>query len=396
MKEFIDNLKELIGFLTDWGDIGLGVVFALIPFSALVTLFHSLTLREIYGWDYKPKWLLFVLEPTLVCFLGIIKPGFGMCAFVILFVLTFVLAIVGLIIMPLVRRLKNVKAEYQKAGKKVTVFTAGKVTGVYLFGIIGMLVIMLIVGVSLPLIFLLGFIILPFFVLKNPGDDRHFMRLQAILPTSPIRSVAMGLAEVEGIVVMGEKLIAPIGDTECIAYEYEIEEIDHDSEGRTSYTTVHSENKCNVFSIQDETGILDVTPERLNLLCLPINKRYQKEWKRYTQRLLLPGDKVLLVGMADTRGGKTVFRYEETKKVYTLMPSQTLNKYNRARPLINSLICYTSVLGIIASLILLCHIEYRDGELHINLPFGNKDISSGQYGYIPPSGQEKTIIFKYQ
>ena len=67
-----------------------------------------------------------------------------------------------------------------------------------------------------------------------------------------------------------------------------------------------------------------------------------------------------------------------------------------AKPLINSLICYTSVLGIIASLILLCHIEYRDGELQINLPFGNKGISSGQYGYILPSNQEKTIIFKHQ
>ena len=389
-------MKELINFLTDWGDISVGVVFVLIPFSAFVALFHHVILGGIYGWDYKPKWLLFVLEPTLVCFLGVIKPGFGLCALVLLFVLTFVLAIVGLIIMPLVRRLRKVKAEYRKTGKKVSVFTAGKVTGTYISGIIGMLVIMFIMEVSLPLIFLVVFIILPLFALKNPGGDRHFMRLRAILPTSPIRSVAMGLAEVEGIVVPGGKLIAPIGDTECIAYEYEIEDIDHDSEGRTSYTTVHSENKCNAFSIQDETGILDVTPEKLNLLCLPINKRYQKEGKRYTQRLLLPGDKVLLIGMADTRGGKTVFRYEETKKVYTLMPSQTLNKYNRAKPLINSLICYTSVLGIIASLILLCHIEYRDGELQINLPFGNKGISSGQYGYILPSNQEKTIIFKHQ
>ena len=251
-----------------------------------------------------------------------------------------------------------------------------------------MLVIMFIMEVSLPLIFLVVFIILPLFALKNPGGDRHFMRLQAILPTSPIRSVAMGLAEVEGIVVPGGKLIAPIGDTECIAYEYEIEDIDHDSEGRTSYTTVHSENKCNAFSIQDETGILDVTPEKLNLLCLPINKRYQKEGKRYTQRLLLPGDKVLLIGMADTRGGKTVFRYEETKKVYTLMPSQTLNKYNRAKPLINSLICYTSVLGIIASLILLCHIEYSDGVFHpvsmdiYSLPIKKKQssLSISEYG----------------
>ncbi|MEB3376208.1 hypothetical protein SFC43_34840 [Bacteroides sp. CR5/BHMF/2] len=49
------------------------------------------------------------------------------------------------------------------------------------------------------------------------------MRLQAILPTSPIRSVAMGLAEVEGNVVLKESLLAPIGDTECVAYQYEVE-----------------------------------------------------------------------------------------------------------------------------------------------------------------------------
>lgn len=54
-------MKELINFLTDWGDISVGVVFVLIPFSAFVALFHHVILGGIYGWDYKPKWLLFVL-----------------------------------------------------------------------------------------------------------------------------------------------------------------------------------------------------------------------------------------------------------------------------------------------------------------------------------------------
>ena len=103
--------------MTDWGDISVGVVFVLIPFSAFVALFHHVILGGIYGWDYKPKWLLFVLEPTLVCFLGVIKPGFGLCALVLLFVLTFVLAIVGLIIMPLVRRLRKVKLNTGKPEK---------------------------------------------------------------------------------------------------------------------------------------------------------------------------------------------------------------------------------------------------------------------------------------
>lgn len=377
-------MKELIDFLTDWGDIPVGLIFALIPFSVVVALFHILILQMLYGWKYKLKWLIIVLEPTLVCLLGVIKPGWGMCAFVTFFALAFVLAIAGFIIMPLVKKLKETQVEYRRAGKKVTAFTVGKVTGCYVLGIIAVLVIMLILETSLPLIFLLMFIILPLFALKNPGGDRRFMRLQAILPTSPIRSVAMGLAEVEGNVVIKESLSAPIGDIECAAYQYEIEEIEHDKEGRTSYTTIHSENKCNVFSIQDKTGVLDVTTEKLSLLCLPINRRYEKDGKRYTQRLLLPDDQVLLIGMADTRGGQTVFRYEEVKKVYALMPSRALNTYNKAKPLIDNLILYTSVFGIIASLILLFHMEYDGEKLHITPPFGNKSI------------QEKTIIFKPQ
>lgn len=376
-------MKELISFLTDWGDISFGMILALIPFSVIVALFHSVILQAMYGWEYKPNWLFTVLEPALVCLLGVIKPGLGMFAFVTFAVLTFVLAIAGFTIMPLVMKLKETKVEYRRTGKKFTPFTAGKLTGGYVLGIIAVPVIMLILGTSLPLIFLLLFIILPLFGLKNPGGDRRFIRLQAILPTSPIRSVAMGLAEVEGKVVMKESLSAPIGDTECAAYQYEIEKIEHNSKGQTSYTTLHSENKCNMFSIQDETGALDVTPEKLNLLCLPIHQQYEKGGKRYTQRLLLPDDQVLLIGMADTRGGHPVFRYEEVKKVYALMPSQALNKYNKAKPLIDNLILFTSIFGIIASLILLFHIEYDGQKLHINPPFGSKNI------------QEKTIILKH-
>lgn len=377
-------MEEVINFFADWGDINVGVLLALIPFSAVVSLFHSLILRGLCDWKYRPKWLLIALEPVFLFLLWVIKPNVVIFAFVILVALTVVLAIVGFFIMPLVMKLKETKVEYQQSGKKITAFTVGKITGRYVLGIIAVLVIMLTQGASLPLIFLLMFIILPLFVLKNPGGDRRFMRLQATLPTSPIRSVAMGLAEVEGNVVMKESLSAPIGDIKCAAYQYEIQEKEHSSEGRTSYTTIHSENKCNIFSIQDKTGVLDVTPEKLNLLCLPINQQYEKGGKRYTQRLLLPGDRVLLIGMADTGGGQTVFRYEKVKKVYALMPSQVLNKYNKARPLINNLVLYTSVFGIIASLILLFHIEYDGGKLHITPHLANKNI------------QEKTIILKHQ
>lgn len=154
-------MKELISFLTDWGDISFGMILALIPFSVIVALFHSVILQAMYGWEYKPNWLFTVLEPALVCLLGVIKPSLGMFAFVTFAVLTFVLAIAGFTIMPLVMKLKETKVEYRRTGKKFTAFTAGKLTGGYVLGIIAVPVIMLILGTSLPLIFLLLFIYPP-------------------------------------------------------------------------------------------------------------------------------------------------------------------------------------------------------------------------------------------
>lgn len=349
-------MNEIIDSLIVESQIGIGELIFLSVFLLGTAFFKTVILRGLYGWEYKPKWFLFALEPAVLFLVWSIKPNFTHVVLVCSFLLTFVLAILGFMISPLVIKLKYTRTRYQKSGKSFTLFTVSKVTIFYLLSTAGMFVGLALFQISLPLVLLFLFILLPLFLLINPGGDRHFIDLQAILPTSPIRSVAMGLAEVEGNTVMGKPLIAPINNIACIAYQYKIEDISRDSEGRDVYTTIHDEKRCNSFSIQDKTGILEVTPERLNFLRLPINNQFQKKGKRYTQQLLLPGEKVLLVGMADTKGGKTIFRYEEVKGVYALMPSQSLSKYNRARPLINRFVLYTSLFGIITSLILLCDI----------------------------------------
>lgn len=369
MNDFIDNLMGR-------SDKHVAMLLFMSLFLLGIAFFQTLILRNIYGWKYKPKWLLFVLEPVVLFLLWSIESDYSMYFFIFSFLLTFALLLIAIFVAPLVSRLIEAKTMSRKTGKKFTGFTVGKVVVRYVGGIVGLLAVLTIAQASFPLTLLFMFILLPLSLLKYPGGDRRFIHLQATLPTSPIRSVAMGLAEVEGNTVMREPLYSPINHVACIAYKYEIEEVGTDREGHSTYTTIHTENRCNAFSLQDETGVLDVTPDRLNLLLLPVHFQFTRNGKRYTQQLLLPGEKVLLVGMADTKEGKTVFRYEEVKGVYALMASHSLNSYNKAKPLINRFLLYTSIFGIIVSLILLCQIAYQDGELHISLPFGNTTISN--------------------
>ncbi|KGN73014.1 hypothetical protein HQ47_09155 [Porphyromonas macacae] len=286
--------------------------------------------------------------------------------------------------------------EYRKKKKRFSVLTESKVMGRYTIKLIVTIIIMILLYMLFPLLCFVLVLLLPLFSLKFFGPNPRFMYLQAILPTSTIHSVAMGLAEVEGVTIMKESLLAPIGNIECIGFEYTIEELNYDSEGHESSVTIHQEKKCNEFSLQDHTGTLDVTPERLKLF-LPIDRQYEKNQKRYTQRLLLPDKKVVLIGMADTSEGKTVFRYEEVKKIYTLVPSESLNKYNRTKPLISIFLIYTGIFGFIASLILFCDIEYQDGKLRVGSCFTNninENISKEQSRINDFILSKETFVYK--
>lgn len=82
--------------------------------------------------------------------------------------------------------------------------------------------------------------------------------------TYTVASVAnhLGTVEIEGVVSPAEgTLTAPFTDTDCVVYEYTIEELrrDHDDDG-TKWTTIDSSGEGVPFRITDDTGSILVEP----------------------------------------------------------------------------------------------------------------------------------------
>ncbi len=135
-----------------------------------------------------------------------------------------------------------------------------------------------------------------FLTLMRPTSAKRFLRLQASLPTSKIKSLAKGIVEVEGTLIMKEPLSSPVDHEICIGYYYTIEDIDRDSDGKLSYRTIHRETRCNPFSIKDETGTIDIEPEGIELVLLGETNVSSSNNKRYTETLLKDGQKCCWLG----------------------------------------------------------------------------------------------------
>ena len=88
-------------------------------------------------------------------------------------------------------------------------------------------------------------------------------RLIENIPTSKIRSLAMGLVEVFGKVVPSKSgiLKSPFTKKDCVYYRYTIEE--YRKQGKNSrWVTLRKEEKVRPFYIRDETGTVLVNPQK--------------------------------------------------------------------------------------------------------------------------------------
>ncbi len=148
------------------------------------------------------------------------------------------------------------------------------------------------------------------------------------LPTSKIRSLAMGLVEVSGKAVLkpdGVKLKSPFTNKPCVYYKYMIEE--YRKQGKnSSWAVIGSGKDYSKFYLQDDTGKVLVNPTGANIdiphdniftsnigkepplsvknfinkqnirheSWLGINKRM-----RYTEWFIEPGDNIYIIGTAD-------------------------------------------------------------------------------------------------
>jgi len=82
-------------------------------------------------------------------------------------------------------------------------------------------------------------------------------RLIENLPTSKIRSIAMGLVEIVGKVVPvdGKILKSPFSNTDCVFYSYEI-----DKKSDDSWSEVEYGSNGQIFSLQDDTASVLIDP----------------------------------------------------------------------------------------------------------------------------------------
>ena len=238
--------------------------------------------------------------------------------------------------------------------------------------LLGIVLICLLSGSSFLLgrnMFIFMFLIFPVFNYLLPSKKKRFLKYQSILPTSKIRSVAMGLAEIEGHLQMITPVIAPIKDKECIGYRYKIETIFIDKHRNKTYEIIKDEIVCNPFFVVDETGKIEVNPVNINFVWVPIDEQFNKKDKRYTQYVLYPNDKMLLLGKSSVKkNGIPIFEYERIKKVFSISPANKVVNYNIYRPLLNSFISFLCLFAFVTALILITPIKIENNIISVEKP----------------------------
>jgi len=144
------------------------------------------------------------------------------------------------------------------------------------------------------------------------------------IPTSTIRSAAMGICEVIGSGRQKFPLKSPLTFTECVYYRFLVEEERRGSKGRTYWATVSSGSSILPFYIEDETGKLLVDPAGAEVI-LPADYRNTDGFafprKRYTEWYICPSETIYVLGTlgkatdpAEAHKAKLAERLKEIKE----------------------------------------------------------------------------------
>ncbi len=125
------------------------------------------------------------------------------------------------------------------------------------------------------------------------------------IPTSKVRSIAIGLVEVKGKVVARETIASPYTHTQCVFYDYRIEErrtsMHKDHKGRTrketKWVVVHRETDSRSFFIEDDTGKALIDPKGAEIPDAHEEERGTGV-QRHIEKLILPGSEVFVIATA--------------------------------------------------------------------------------------------------
>ena len=144
-----------------------------------------------------------------------------------------------------------------------------------------------------------GLVVFGFVVLRRK-------RLLENVPTSRIRSVAMGFAELLGRAKIRTPLSAPYSGIPCVYFKYKVEEERRNSRGGRDWTTVEKGASSEPFYLQDETGALLVDPDGAEA---ELERSYRtiergEGWfacrRRYSEWWIVSGQKLFVAGTVRT------------------------------------------------------------------------------------------------
>lgn len=148
------------------------------------------------------------------------------------------------------------------------------------------------------------------------------------IPTSKIRSIAMGLVEIFGEVIPSKNNIlkSPFSNKDCVYYKYKVEELRSSGKNAHWVTIDKGERHC-LFYLKDETGSV-LVDSRDAKIDIPVDNKYNSSlghdppeaakhflatrnirWEgflfginktmKYIEYFIAPGDRLYIMGTAD-------------------------------------------------------------------------------------------------
>jgi hypothetical protein len=121
-------------------------------------------------------------------------------------------------------------------------------------------------------------------------------RLIENIPTSTVRSLAMGLVEVHGAVVTTKTLISPLTKKKCVYFKYKIEHRVRTKNG-SHWSTTRLDVDYLPFYLRDKTGVVLIQPTGATVE-VKRDKIVQHGSVRYSEWLIAPKDTVYVMGIA--------------------------------------------------------------------------------------------------
>jgi hypothetical protein len=187
------------------------------------------------------------------------------------------------------------------------------------------------------------------------SNSRRFYKAEQRLATSQIRSVAMGLAELRGKVVLDIPLISPVTNTRCAGYTLTEETSSKDDEGRVTWSEVSRATFCNDFRLVDASGEILVIAEGISLFDGKSSDRAEglSGNRQQGEIVLCADDEIVLIGDITERNGQAVMACGSQKNaLFAAERGADVDMRRDMAPLIRAGGFYAAFAGIAAAAIL--------------------------------------------